>query len=133
MKTCVILVSHSEKIAEGLKEMIDQMVGHQEAVTIVACGGTEDGRIGTSAPKILEAIEAHQDYNQIYLFGDLGSGLISLQMALDLVEDEALRAKCHYISGPLVEGGFAGSVQCLVDPSFEAVKREVENCLYEAE
>ena len=44
-KVGLVFVSHSAKIAEGLVELAGQMAG---TATLVAAGGTDDGRIGTS-------------------------------------------------------------------------------------
>ncbi|NLC05840.1 MAG: dihydroxyacetone kinase [Erysipelothrix sp.] len=125
-----ILVSHSPKITDGLKEMIEEMTGRHEGIKILSVGGTEDGRIGTDPVKILEVIQEESTSDYIYLYGDLGSGILSIETALDLIEDETLREKTHYISGPLVEGAFAGIIQCLVDPTPEAVKREVLSSIH---
>lgn len=53
----IILVSHSKKITDGIKEMIDEMIGTSESVKIKSCGGTEDGRLGTNSLEILKCIE----------------------------------------------------------------------------
>ena len=50
----VVLVSHSEYIAKGLKELVDEM--NDGSVQVVAAGGADGGRIGTSAIKIQGAI-----------------------------------------------------------------------------
>jgi phosphoenolpyruvate---glycerone phosphotransferase subunit DhaM len=121
----IILVSHSRKITDGLKEMIEEMTGQHEFIRIISAGGTEDGRIGTDPMLIKDTIESNADADSIYLFADLGSAVISIDTVMDMIEDEALKKKCIYVDGPLVEGAFVGSVQCLVDPSPEAVLREV--------
>lgn len=125
-----ILVSHSSKITDGLKEMIEEMTGRSEDINIVSVGGTEDGRIGTDPIRILEVIEQEAASDYIYLYGDLGSGILSIETALDLIGEEELRNKTHYINGPLVEGAFAGIIQCLVDSSPEAVQREVLSSIH---
>lgn len=121
----IILVSHSRKITDGLKEMIEEMTGQHEFIRIVSAGGTEDGRIGTDPLLIKDIIESNIDADSIYLFADLGSAIISIDTVMNMIEDETLRQKCVYVDGPLVEGAFIGSVQCLVDPRPEAVLREV--------
>ncbi|NLW29493.1 MAG: PTS-dependent dihydroxyacetone kinase phosphotransferase subunit DhaM [Erysipelothrix sp.] len=123
----VLLVSHSRLITDGLKQMIEEMTGRNDSIQIHSCGGSDDGGIGTDPTFILETIEESSNSDVIYLFGDLGSGLLSIETALDLIDDDPLRDKCHYIDAPLVEGSFIGSVQCLVDPSVEAVRREIRH------
>ncbi len=120
-----IIVSHSIKITDGIKEMIEEMTGRSQSINIISCGGSDDGGIGTDPAKILKAIEENSTSDYIYLYGDLGSGIMSIEMALELIDDEELKAKTYYIEGPLVEGAFAGIVQCLVDPSPEAVQHQV--------
>ena len=49
----LVLVSHSARLAEGLREMVAQGAGDDVPL---ATGGTDDGRLGTSAPLIADAI-----------------------------------------------------------------------------
>ena len=50
----LILVSHSDTLVDGLRDMVAQVAGSE--VAVATAGGTEDGRLGTSAPRIAEAI-----------------------------------------------------------------------------
>jgi PTS hybrid protein len=52
----IVLVSHSAELANGLAELLGQI--GSAAVPIVAAGGTDDGRIGTSYDRVAKAIEA---------------------------------------------------------------------------
>lgn len=124
----LILVSHSQKITEGLKEMVEEMAHDKEKLTIYSCGGTDDGAIGTDPTKIMEAIEASSESEAIYLIGDIGSGLISIDTAVDLV-DEALKQKCHVISGPLVEGAFVMAVTLMNDSDPESIKQQIQEVI----
>ncbi len=119
----IVLVSHSEKITEGIKEMIEEMTG--PGVTIHSAGGTDDGRLGTSAVKIMECIESSRDCKRILLFADLGSAILSTESALDLVDDE-LKEKCVFVDGPMVEGAFVAAVQSMVSDNLDDILREVE-------
>ena len=95
----VVLVSHSEYIAKGLKELVDEM--NDGSVQVVAAGGADGGRIGTSAIKIQGAIESVED---------LGSSILSAETAIDLI-DEDLAEKVQLVDAPIVEGALAGVVQ----------------------
>ena len=53
----IILVSHSRKITDGLKEMIEEMTGKLEHILIVSAGGTDDGRLGTDPINLKNEIE----------------------------------------------------------------------------
>ncbi|HHX52509.1 MAG TPA: dihydroxyacetone kinase, partial [Erysipelothrix sp.] len=65
----------------------------------------------------------------IYLIGDIGSGLMSIDMALELVDDLELKDKCHVINGPLVEGAFVIGVQTMIDPKPEAVNAQIDSVI----
>ena len=101
----VVLVSHSEYIAKGLKELVDEM--NDGSVQVVAAGG---GRIGTSAIKIQGAIESVEDCDHILIYADLGSSILSAETAIDLI-DEDLAEKVQLVDAPIVEGALAGVVQ----------------------
>ena len=103
----VVLVSHSEYIAKGLKELVDEM--NDGSVQVVAAGGADGGRIGTSAIKIQGAIESVEDCD-ILIYADLGSSILSAETAIDLI-DEDLAEKVQLVDAPIVEGALAGVVQ----------------------
>ncbi len=122
----IVLVSHSEKIAEGLKEMIEEMI-HDSLVTILAAGGTEDGRLGTSALMISEKINQLKECKHILIFSDIGSSILSSEMAVELMEDNLLKEKVILLDAPLIEGAFAGAVSLSAGLSLEDVLKEVSN------
>ncbi|WP_409300303.1 dihydroxyacetone kinase phosphoryl donor subunit DhaM [Peribacillus sp. SCS-155] len=121
----IILVSHSRKITDGLKEMITEMTGTEQM--IFSAGGTGDGRIGTSAPLIMESIETCKNCERILLFCDMGSSILSAETAIELLDDE-LKEKCHIIDGPLVEGAFVASVHSLLTEDLDSILHEVSQC-----
>lgn len=121
--TSIVLVSHSEKITDGAKELIEEMTG--TAVRIYSAGGTEDGRLGTSVNKILKSLESSRDCKRILLFADIGSAVMNIEAALELV-DEEIKEKCVFVDGPIVEGAFAAAVQSMVSDNLDDILREVE-------
>ncbi|MER2002243.1 MAG: dihydroxyacetone kinase phosphoryl donor subunit DhaM [Carnobacterium inhibens] len=123
----VILVSHSEKITEGVKEMIEEMVGDSPHVTILSTGGTGDGRLGTNSLMILEAIQSLEEATDVLIFGDIGSAILCAETAMDLIEDDELREKTLLVDAPLVEGAFAAAVQASVNCSREDILKEMAN------
>ena len=78
----IVIVSHSAKVAEGIKEMAMQMSRPEQK--IIAAGGMEDGGIGTDAMKIQAAIEAADDGSGVLVLVDLGSAVLSTDVALEL-------------------------------------------------
>lgn len=106
-----IIVSHSEKVAEGVVEIAEQM--NSKKVKIEAVGGVGDGRIGTNPLRIKEAIEKIFDGDVIFIFGDLGSSILGSQTAIDLLDDK-IKEKVILVDAPLVEGAIAAIVQSSV-------------------
>jgi dihydroxyacetone kinase phosphotransfer subunit len=116
----LVLVSHSALIAAGLRDMVAQVAGPDVPVT--TAGGTDDGRLGTSAPRITEAIQAALDAgaDQAIILLDLGSAALSLELALeDLTPDG--RARILVSEAPLVEGAILAAVQASIGASLADV------------
>jgi dihydroxyacetone kinase phosphotransfer subunit len=111
-----VLISHSGTLVEGLRDMVVQVAGDEVAVG--TAGGAEDGRLGTSAPKIATALRstlAASDGGVLVLL-DLGSAALSLELALeDLEPDE--RERVLVSEAPLVEGAILAAVQASVGAS----------------
>lgn len=114
----VVLVSHSALIAEGLRDLVNEM--NDGSVPVIAAGGADEGRIGTSAIKIMNAFEELEDCDHILIYADLGSSILSAETALDLV-DEDLAEKCQLVDCPIVEGALAGVVQATMAESVEEI------------
>jgi PTS hybrid protein len=120
----LVLVSHSATLAEGLREMVAQVAGPD--VRVATAGGTEDGRLGTSAPRIAEAIrEALGERNGsrangVLVLLDLGSAALSLEIALEDLDPET-RATVRVSEAPLVEGAVIAAVQASTGASIDEV------------
>jgi phosphoenolpyruvate---glycerone phosphotransferase subunit DhaM len=116
----LVLVSHSKALAEGLRDMVVQVAGQD--VRVAAAGGTADGRLGTNAEAVLDAIRATlaNDDDGVLVLLDLGSAWLSVEMALeDLSYGE--RARVHVSEAPLVEGAVLAAVQASVGASLSEV------------
>lgn len=116
----LVLVTHSSSIADGLRDMVAQVAGAD--VPVATAGGTDDGRLGTSAPRIAAAIrstlDAGSDGTLILL--DLGSAALSLELALEEFDDDE-RARLRVSDAPLVEGAILAAVQASVGASLDEV------------
>ena len=114
----LVLVSHSRSLAEGLRDMVAQVAG--DSVPIAIAGGTEDGRLGTSAPAILDAIRSVDRPEGVLVLLDLGSAALSLEMALEeLTSGE--REHVVVSEAPLVEGAVLAGVQASLDADIATV------------
>lgn len=119
----LVIVSHSEKLAEGVVEILSQMA--QGGCQIVAAGGIDDvnNPIGTDAVKIMQAIESVFTPDGVIIFVDLGSAILSAQTAIDLLEPKiAEKVVISYAS--LVEGAFAAVVSASAGDSLEDILKE---------
>lgn len=121
----LILVSHSKKITDGLKEMIDGMALNQQHVTVFSVGGTSDGRLGTDPIAIYDTIIARQQDAAIIIFTDMGSAVLSSETAIDLLDDE-LKNKVTLADCPLVEGAFVMAVQTDGSEHIDEILREIK-------
>ena len=72
MTVKLVVVSHSEKIADGAVELAAQMAPD---VLILPAGGTDDGRIGTSLERVMAALEQAADANSDGIGRPDGPGL----------------------------------------------------------
>lgn len=94
----ILLVSHSEKIASGLKDLLSEVA---RDITIETAGGTEDGDIGTSFDKITEKVNAMNE-EKILAFYDLGSAKMNIEMTMDFSDKEILLKNVSFIEGSYV-------------------------------
>lgn len=113
----IVIVSHSSKVAEGIREIAQQMVKN---VKIIAAGGTEDNKIGTDVMKIQAAISEANTGNGVLIMVDLGSAVLSAETALEFL-DEELRPNVCIADAPIVEGSIVAAVQASTGAALEEV------------
>ena len=118
----LVLISHSNKIVEGLKELVSQMSGD---VKIGVAGGTNDNRIGTDPIKIMSAIEDVYSDDGVLIFYDLGSALMNAELALDMI-DEKIKNKVEISKSSLVEGAFVAGIESSMGKNMEEIKKSLE-------
>lgn len=90
---------------------------------VLAVGGMEDGSIGTDAIRIKEGIEKADDGDGVLLLADLGSGILSSQTAIDLLEEDI---KVEIADAPILEGAVSAAVQAAVGGTLEEVREAAE-------
>jgi dihydroxyacetone kinase phosphotransfer subunit len=98
--------------------MVAQVAGPD--VSLAIAGGTEDGRLGTSAPDISAAIRSVLGADGVLVLLDLGSAALSLEVALEDLSD-AERAWVRISEAPLVEGAVMAAVQASIGASLDDV------------
>ena len=124
----LVLVSHSKALAEGVAALARQMVG--DGVTIIcAAGAGEDGsELGIDTTGVLEAIIAADNRAGTVVFMDLGSAILSTEMALDLAEPQ-IKERVLLSSAPFVEGAVTAAVASAAGAPREALVAEASRAL----
>lgn len=117
----LLIVSHSSKIAEGIKDLADQVT--QQQVPVAAAGGASDGRLGTSVDLIRSAAErlVAAGSDSVFVLVDLGSAVISAEMAL-----EDFTHPYRLSNAPLVEGAIMAAVEASVGAELERIAEVAE-------
>lgn len=98
----IVVVAHSRALARAAVALAKEMV-HGKGVTIRVAAGLDERTLGTDAVQIMEAITSADDGDGVVVLMDLGSAVLSAELALDLLEDDA-RGRVVLCPAPLVEG-----------------------------
>jgi dihydroxyacetone kinase phosphotransfer subunit len=125
MKKAILLVSHSLKITDGIKEMIEQMA-QSESLQIFSLGGTSEGELGSDPTKIVDTVNEAAEVDTFFVFADLGSAVLSAELAFDMLEDDQ-QSKYILVDAPLVEGAFAAGITASVSDDIEHILIEAKN------
>lgn len=117
----LVIVSHSEILAEGVVEVATDMASE---ATVIAGGGTDDGRVGTSVERIGEAIgTASEGSEGVVVLVDLGSAVMNAEMAIEESDADVVIA-----DAPLVEGALNAAVSATGrNASVESVRQAAED------
>jgi phosphocarrier protein FPr len=104
----IVVVSHSRHLAESAVELALQMVrGAPPPIAIAA--GLDEGVLGTDAVRVREAIDEVASADGVLVVMDLGSAVLSAELALDL-DSGASETRVVLSAAPLVEGLVAAVV-----------------------
>ena len=87
-----------------------------------------DHPIGTDAVLVMEAIERAWSDDGVLVLMDLGSAVLSAEMAVDLMAEER-RANVLLCEAPIVEGAVAAAVTAKLGASLDAVAQEARGGL----
>ena len=129
----LVLVSHSEQLAQGAAELAGQMA---PKVRIENAGGLEDGSLGTSFDAISAAIEKaagfgdtdadQDDLHDVVVICDLGSAILTTESVLEFLPAE-LEGKITLADAPFVEGSVAAAVTANSGASAAEVTKAAED------
>src|SRR4051794_28784826 len=121
----LVIVSHSSRLAEGVAELAAEMGGGE--VAIEPAGGLDDGAIGTDAERVRAAVERVRSPDGVLVLMDLGSALMSAEIALEMLEDGG--GPVTLSPAPLVEGAVAAAARSRAGAALAEVAAEARAAL----
>jgi multiphosphoryl transfer protein len=124
----LVLVSHSRALANALLELTRQVASPDVPIAIAAGVGDHRVEFGTDAIEIHEAIQSIYTPDGVLVLMDLGSAILSAEMALELLPED-MRPNIRFCPAPLVEGTIAAAVQAGLGSSLETVYNEARQAL----
>jgi phosphoenolpyruvate-protein phosphotransferase/dihydroxyacetone kinase phosphotransfer subunit len=122
----IVVVSHSPELARAAVSLALQMA-HGSAPRVEIAAGTSDHRLGTDAAQVADAIIAAGDGDGVVVIMDLGSAVLSAELAIELLPEP--RIPTRLVPAAFVEGIFAAVVSAAGGADLDAVAREAEAAL----
>jgi multiphosphoryl transfer protein len=119
----IVVVSHSAALATAAGELAAEMAGEQLRMALAGGIDDEDNPLGTDAVKVMQAIEEVDSEAGVVVLMDLGSAVLSAEMAKDLLPPETA-ARVVLCEAPIVEGLVAAAVQAAAGAPIEEVLAE---------
>ena len=124
----IVVVSHSRPLARAALALAAEML-HGRPVRIELAAGLDETTFGTDAVRVKEAIEAVDGPDGVVVLMDLGSAVLSAELALDLLDDPTARDRVTLSSAPIVEGLVVAAVAASGGASRAEVAAEARNAL----
>ncbi|MCX6464383.1 MAG: dihydroxyacetone kinase phosphoryl donor subunit DhaM, partial [Pseudonocardiales bacterium] len=121
----LVAVSHSRALADAAVALAGEMAG--DAPIEVAAG--LDGGFGTDAAAIAAAVGAADRGAGVVVVMDLGSAVLSAELALELLDDPALAERVVLCPAPFVEGLVVAAVAAAGGADRAAVAAEAVGAL----
>ena len=123
MPVGIVVVSHSAALAAAAGELAREMAG--DGLRLALAGGIDDesAPLGTDATKVMAAVEEVDDEAGVLVLMDLGSAVLSAELARDLLPPE-IAARVLLCEAPIVEGLVAAAVQAAAGAPLEDVVAE---------
>lgn len=122
----IVVVSHSAALADAVVDLATQMVA-DDPPPIAVAGGADDGGLGTDAMAVLGAIESVASERGVLVVMDLGSAVLSAEMALEFLGEVDYRVQLT--SAAMVEGVVAAVVQAALGSDLDTVAAEAGRAL----
>ncbi|QYN38374.1 phosphoenolpyruvate--protein phosphotransferase [Pseudonocardia sp. DSM 110487] len=123
----LVVVSHSRALADGVVALAREMAPGELAIEVAA--GLDETTFGTDAVAIAAAIGAADSGAGVVVLMDLGSAVLSAELALDLLDDPDDRERVLLCPAPLVEGLVVAAVTAAGGADREEVAAEAAAAL----
>ncbi len=124
----LVVVSHSRALANAAVVLASEMV-HGRSLRIEVAAGLDETTLGTDAVAISAAIERADGPGGVVVLMDLGSALLSAELALDLLNDPTTRDRVTLSPAPIVEGLVVAAVAAAGGASRAEVAAEARDAL----
>lgn len=124
----LVVVSHSRPLARAVLSLARQML-HDSPVRIAVAAGLDEATLGTDAVAVKQAIEQVAGPAGVVVLMDLGSAVLSAELALELLDDPEVRARVVLSGAPLVEGLVVAAVTAAGGAGRQQVAAEAQNAL----
>jgi dihydroxyacetone kinase phosphotransfer subunit len=124
----IVVVSHSRALADAAVGLAEEMVAAEARPRIRVAAGLDETTFGTDAAAIAEAITDVDSADGVLVLLDLGSAVLSAEMALEFIDPETAE-RVRISPAPLVEGLVAAVVTASTGASLAEVAAEAEGGL----
>ena len=124
----IVVVSHSRALGEAAAALAGEMVAEQERPAIEVAAGLDDHTFGTDAAAVAEAVGRADSPDGVLILLDLGSAVLSAEMALEFLDPE-VASRTRLSSAPLVEGLVAAVVTAAGGADLDTVAAEARRGL----
>jgi len=124
----IVVVSHSRALADAAVGLAEEMVAAEARPGIRVAAGLDETTFGTDAAAIAEAITDVDSADGVLVLLDLGSAVLSAEMALEFVDPETAE-RVRISPAPLVEGLVAAVVTASTGATLAEVAAEAEGGL----
>ena len=99
----LVVVSHSRTLARSAVALAAEML-HGRPLRIEVAAGLDETTFGTDAVAIMQAIEQADGPAGVVVLMDLGSAVLSAELALDLLQDPSIRERVTLSPAPTRRG-----------------------------
>ena len=124
----IVVVSHSHALARAAVALAAEML-HGRPVPIAVAAGLDEVTLGTDAVRIKEAIQEVDSPAGVVVLMDLGSAVLSAELALDLIDDPKVRERVVLSAAPLIEGLVVAAVAAAGGAGRKEVAAEAHSAL----